>query len=116
MRQSSRSIFTQQKDIREIAGDHYININIKVAKTDVAAKLVDGVLLAGTLVDSTGKPANGAMTYGIVFADVDFNGSMGTEILPVMIHGFVNKAKIEEYSGEVVTPEAITALNMIKFL
>lgn len=116
MRQSSKTISVGQKDIREIAGDHFVNINIKVAKTDVAAKLVDGVLPAGTLVDKDGKPANGTTSYGILFEDIDFNDSMGTEILPVMIHGFVNKAKIEEYSGEAVTAEAITALNMIKFL
>lgn len=116
MRQSSYTISVGQKDIREIAGDHYVNINIKVAKTDVEAKLVNGILPAGTTVDSTGKPANGATSFGIVFADVDFNNSMGTEILPVMIHGFVNKAKLKEYSGEDVTPEAIAAINMIKFL
>lgn len=116
MRQSSKTISVGQKDIREIAGDHFVNINIKVAQTDVAAKLVNGVLLAGTLVDKDGKPANGATSYGILFEDIDFNDSMGTEILPVMIHGFVNKAKIEEYSGDTVAAEAITALNMIKFL
>ncbi|MCT4593173.1 MAG: hypothetical protein N4A57_02715 [Anaeromicrobium sp.] len=116
MRQSSRTIFTQQKDIREIAGDHYVNINIKVAKTDVQAKLVEGVLPAGTAVDSTGRPANGTTSHGVTFADVDFNDSMGTEILPVMIHGFVNKARLKEYSSEDLTAEAITAMNMIKFL
>jgi len=116
MRQSTRTISVGQKDIREIAGDHFVNINIKVAKTDVAAKLVDGVLLAGTLVDKDGKPANGTTSFGILFEDIDFNNSMGTEILPVMIHGFVNKGKIEEYSGDTVSTEAIAALNMIKFL
>lgn len=116
MRQSSKTISVGQRDIREIAGDHFVNINIKVAKTDVTAKLVDGVLPAGILVDKDGKPANGATSYGILFEDIDFNDSKGTEILPVMIHGFVNKARIEEYSGDTVSADAITALNMIKFL
>lgn len=116
MRQSSKTIFTQQKDIREIAGDHYVNINIKVGKTDVTAKLKDEVLPAGTVVDKDGKPANTTNAFGIVFADVDFKDSTGTEILPVMVHGFVNKTKLKEYSGEDVTAEAIAAMNMIKFL
>lgn len=116
MRQSSRIISVEQKDIREIAGDHYVNINKKVAKTEVASKLKDGILPAGTIVDKDGKPANGVTSFGIVFGDVDFNNSMGTEILPIMIHGFVNKTKLKEYSGDDITAEAITALNQIKFL
>lgn len=116
MRQSSKKIFTEQKDIREIAGGHYVNINIKVDKTKVSSKLQDGILLAGTLVDKNGEPANGVTSFGVVFEDIDFNNSMGTEILPVMIHGFVNKEKLKEYSGESITDEAIASLNMIKFL
>ncbi|CAM3001795.1 hypothetical protein HAHI6034_10910 [Hathewaya histolytica] len=116
MRQSNYKISVGQRDIREIAGDHYVNINIKVRKTDVTDKLKEGVLPAGTTVDPKGKPENGATSFGIVFADVDFNNSKGTEILPVMIHGFVNKAKLKEYTGEEVTEEAIKAMNMIKFL
>lgn len=112
MRQSSYSISTSQKDIRALAGDHYVNTNIKVAKTDVSTKLVDGILPAGTLVDKTGKPANGTTSYGITFADVDFNNSKGTEILPVMIHGFVNSKAI----ADTPTAEAIAALKQIAFM
>lgn len=116
MRQSSYSISVGQRDIRQLAGDHYININIKVKKTDVESKLVNGVLPAGLAVDKDGKPSNGINSFGVVFTDVDFNNTMGTEILSVMIHGFVNKAKLKEYSGEELTQEAITAMNLIKFL
>lgn len=116
MRQSSKTIFTQQKDIRAIAGEHYVNINIKVTKVDVLATLKDEVLLAGTVVDKNGKPANNTDAFGIVFADVDFKDSTGTEILPILVHGFVNKSKLKEYSGEDVTVEAIAAMSMIKFL
>lgn len=120
MRQSSSTIGTKQKDIRQLAGDHYVNVNIRVKKTDVSAALVDGVLLAGTRVSKTGLKAvttgDTSTAYGVVFADVDFNNSTGTEILPVCIHGFLNKAMIKEYSGADVDTAEEKALNMIKFL
>ncbi|MEG1004623.1 MAG: hypothetical protein RSF37_14605 [Clostridium sp.] len=116
MKQSSYSIGAQQKDIRALAGDHYVNTNIKVAKTSVNAKLKNGILPAGTIVSSVGAPVTGATAFGVTFADVDFNGTKGTEILPVCIHGFLSKKKIKEYTGVDVTAEDIAALNMIKFL
>lgn len=122
MRQSTISIGTQQKDIRALAGDHFVNVQIKVSKTNVTAKLVNGVLPAGTRIALNGTPAVSSGTplasnaYGIVFVDVDFNNSKGTEVVPVCIHGFLSKTKIKEYSGTDVTAEEITALNMIKFI
>lgn len=122
MRQSSYSVIGQQKDIRAIAGDHYTNTNIKVTKATVTAKLVNGILPAGTRLTSTGAVATSSGTplvsnaFGVTFVDVDFNNSKGTEVVPVCIHGFLNKVKIKEYSGTDVTAEEITALNMIKFL
>ncbi|ACD25057.1 hypothetical protein FDC50_07030 [Clostridium botulinum] len=112
MRQSGYSISVGQKDIRAIAGDHYININKKVAKEDVASKLVDDILPAGTLVDKDGKPSNGTNTWGLTFTDVDFKNSKGTEILPVTIHGFINSKAIEDKP----TAEAIAALKQITFM
>lgn len=116
MRQSSKNVSVAQRDIRAIAGDHYVNIPVKVAKSAVSAKLVDGILPAGTAVAINGAPANGTTSYGLVFADFDFNNSKGTETISVMIHGFVDTARLQSYSGEVLTAEAKTAMNMIKFL
>ncbi|WXR61226.1 hypothetical protein WG909_13125 [Peptostreptococcaceae bacterium AGR-M142] len=116
MRQSSYSISLGKKDIRELAGDHFVNINIKVAKTDVESSLVKGVLPAGTVVNNRGIPANDATAFGIVYSDIEFNDSMGTEILPVMIHGFVNKAKLKKFTNVDIAQEAIKAMNMISFL
>lgn len=110
MRQSSKTISIGKKDIRDIAGEHYINLNFKVKKTDVQSKLVDGVLPAGTLVNSTGIPANDATTYGVLFNEIDFNDSKGTEILPILVHGFLNKTRLKEYTNEEITVEAEKAV------
>lgn len=118
MRQSSYTIGAAQKEIRSLAGDHYVSINLKVAKTDVTASLVNGVLEAGTLIAADGKTVvtseSATTAYGVVFQDVDFNNSKGTEVVPVMIHGFVNSAKIklDETNGAVEKK----ALSMIAFL
>lgn len=118
MRQSQYTIGAKQTEIRALAGEHYVNINLKVAKANVTDVLVDGVLEAGTLLTATGKKVTTSElttdAYGIVFQDVDFNNSKGTEVVPVMIHGFVNTKKIKLD----VTNSAVekTALNMIAFL
>lgn len=116
MRQSGYTIGTQQKNIRALAGDLFQNINIKVAKTAVNASLKNGILPAGTIVNNKGIPANDNTAYGVVYNDVDFNNTKGTEILSVCIFGFLNEAKITEYSGTAPSEAAKTALNMIKFL
>lgn len=116
MRQSSYTIMDQQKDIRALAGQLYQNVNIKVAKSVVTSKLVKGILPAGTIVNNVGAPANDGTAFGVVFNDVNFNDSKGTEILSVCIFGFLSKARIKEYTNVEPTAEAIAALNMIKFL
>ncbi|MDM0722979.1 hypothetical protein ACQR3D_15270 [Clostridium perfringens] len=99
MRQSSYTIGAAQKDIRAIAGDHFITIPMKITKSTVDAKLVSGVLEAGTLLTAKGAPVNtsagGSDAFGIVFTDVDFNDSKGTEVVPVLIHGVVDTKKIK---------------------
>ena len=126
MRQSSFQIGTKQKDIRALAGDHYVNINMKVKKADVSAALVNGVLEAGTLITAGGKKVTTTVSstdaYGIVFADVDFNNSYSadgvadnaTEVVPVMIHGFVKTSAIKLDSSNGAVEK--TKLNMIAFL
>lgn len=115
MRQSSYTIGVAQKEIRKLAGDHYVNVNLKVEKSKVNAKLVNGVLEAGTILTSAGVVSTtGADAYGIVFQDVDFNNSKGTEVVPVMIHGFVDTAKVKLDSSNGAAQK--TALKMIAFL
>lgn len=120
MRQSSYTIGAAQKDIRALAGDHFVNVNLKVTKSTVNAKLVNGVLEAGTLLTEAGGPVTSSTSasdaYGIVYADVDFNNSKGTEVVPVMIHGFVKTKMIKLNSSDDIAKKEKEALNMIKFL
>lgn len=99
MRQSSYKIEAAQKNILAIAGDHFITIPMKITKSTVNAKLVSGILEAGTLLTAKGETVttNGTSSnaFGIVFTDVDFNDSKGTEVVPVLIHGVVDTKKIK---------------------
>lgn len=99
MRQSSYTIGAAQKNILAIAGDHFITIPMKITKSTVNAKLVSGILEAGTLLTAKGETVttNGTSSnaFGIVFTDVDFNDSKGTEVVPVLIHGVVDTKKIK---------------------
>ncbi|MDH2337296.1 hypothetical protein [Clostridium perfringens] len=99
MRQSSYTIGAAQKNILAIAGDHFITIPMKVTKTNVTDKLVNGVLEAGTLLNNKGSKVSTSVgssdAWGIVFTDVDFNDSKGTEVVPVLIHGVVDTKKIK---------------------
>ena len=118
MRQSSYKIGAAQKNILAIAGDHFITIPMKVKKTDVATSLVSDVLEAGTLLNAKGAKvtSSGASSdaWGIVFTDVDFTHSKGTEVVPVLIHGVVDTKKIK-LDGEHHAKE-IEALKNIIFL
>lgn len=110
MRQSSTKILGEQKNILALAGELFQNTNIKVNKTD--ATLTEGILEAGTIVDNTGKKVNDGTAFGIVYEDVDFNNSHGTEVVPVTIFGFINESALPEKP----TAEVKAALPMIKFL
>lgn len=114
MRQSSRTLMGEQKNILALAGQLFQNTNIKVLNTN--ATLTEGILPAGTIVDKTGKSVNtaldGATAFGIVYEDVDFNNSKGTEIVPVTIFGFIKESALPEAP----VTEAKAALKMIRFL
>ena len=116
MRQSTRKILGEQKNILEIAGQLFQNIDIKVTKSIVNNELVGGVLRAGTIVDLTGKKANTAAlaskAVGIVYHDVDFNDSKGTEVVPITVFGFIKKSVLPE----VPVNEVLPVLKMIMFL
>lgn len=115
MRQSSTKILGEQKNILALAGELFQNTNIKVNKTD--ATLTEGILLAGTIVDKVGKKVDGTTVtndkaFGVVYEDVDFTNSHGTEVVPVTIFGFVKESVLPEKP----TGEVKAALPMIKFL
>lgn len=110
MRQSTTKILGSQKNILALAGELFQNTNIKVSK--ITTTLKEGVLEAGTIVDKTGKKANDDTAFGVVYEDVDFNNSHGTEVVPVTIFGFVKESALPEKP----TTEAKAALKMIQFL
>lgn len=115
MKSVKKKIFAAQRDIRAVL-EHFVSVNLKLKKTDVTEKLKEGILPAGTVVDEAGKPAKGETAFGIVMNDIDFNDSTGTEVASILVHGFVDKAKIQEYTGEKVADENVKALSLIKFL
>ncbi|UZQ49105.1 hypothetical protein [Clostridium kluyveri] len=114
MRQSNRTITSGQKQILAYNG-LYLNVNLKVAKSAVTLNS-NGILPAGTVIDKTGKSVNtselGATAFGIVYNDVDFNNSNGTEVIPVTIFGFVKESAL----SAAPVAEVKTALKMIQFL
>ena len=114
MRASTRSISSKSDTILAYTNT-YLNVNRKVNKTDVTLN-EDGILPAGTIVDINGKSVNttelGSTAFGVVYEDWDFNDSMGTEVIPITIFGFVNLAKLPAAPVDAVK----TALKMIQFL
>lgn len=122
MRQSGYSVGTKQKDIFAVAGSNFMNVNIKLTKTTVNSKLVNGILPAGTRIAKNGSIATegsssaASTAYGVLVNDVDFNNSKGTEIASVCIFGFLSEARINEYTSGTVSEYEKAALNMIKFL
>lgn len=109
MRQSSKKIFGEQKNILEVAGQMFTTIPIKVNKSALSGETL---LKAGTIIDKTGQKVNDATAFGIVYEDVDFTDTKGTEVVPVLVFGFVKESALP------VQPEtaAKTALKMILFL
>lgn len=110
MKQSTTSILGAQKNILALAGELFQNTNIKVSKTDTT--LTEGILLAGTIVDKTGKKVTDGTAFGVVYEDVDFNNSSGTEVVPVTVFGFIKESSLPEKPAT----EVKAALPMIKFL
>jgi len=110
MRQSRYSITGAQKNILAFHG-LYLNTNIKVNKSDATLD-ANEILPAGTIVDKAGKTAADATAFGVVYEDVDFKDSQGTEIVPVTIFGFVNVHELPVQPSAAV----ITALKMIQFI
>lgn len=118
MRQTSQNVVNAQKDIRKFAGDRDTMTNIKVKKSDVSGQLKGGILPAGTAMSDKGQ-VDESTPFGLLFNDLDFNGIKEQETVTasVMIDGFVDKARVEEYIGKNVPEQVITALKgKIQFL
>lgn len=110
MRQSSKAILDSQVNILKYT-QLFLPVSIKVAKSSTTLD-ANGILPAGTIVDQTGKVVNDATAFGVVYEDVDFNNSMGTELVSVVIFGFIDTSKLPVAPSDT----AKTAMNMIKFL
>lgn len=111
MRQSTRKIMGSQKNILALAGELFQNINIKVDKSKTTLNS-DEILPAGTFVDKDGKVVNDSTAFGVVYSDVEFKDSHGTEIVPVTIFGFIKESELPVAP----TNETKEALKIIKFL
>ena len=91
--------------------DHYVAIGVKhekaISGSAGLAVLQDGryVVKAGTV-----YPKNDATAVGIILNDYDVTD--GDQMMSVVIHGFIKKAALPVE----LTPEAIAALNQIKFI
>lgn len=110
MRQSKYSVTGAQKNILAFHG-LYLNTNIKVNKSDATLD-ENEILPAGTIVDKSGKTVTDGTAFGVVYEDVEFKDSMGTEVVPVTIFGFVNVHELPVQPSAAV----ITALKMIQFI
>lgn len=120
MRQSTNTIGASQKNIFAIAGDNFVNVNIKITKATVSASLKDGILEAGTLITKAGAVATSTTSasdaYGVLVNDIDFNNSNGTEIGAVCIHGFIKESATKFNATAGIKAKEIETLNQIKFL
>jgi len=99
--------------------DHYVALAITVDDTGVTAnaegkKIVPkGTILGGGFItDDTvlAVPANDETAEGVLFNDVDV--TYGPASGAAIIHGFIDLSKLPEAPSD----EAVTALNMIKFI
>ena len=58
------------------------------------------------------ETVNDGTAFGVVYEDIDFTDSMGTEVVPVIIFGFINIYKMPTAPSAT----AISALKMIQFI
>lgn len=117
MYSKTETLTAANKTILALAGQLFQTTNVKVAKTNVTSKLDAGVLKAGLVLTKDGKYVDGTTVtadkaFGLLYKDVDFNNSTGTETVSVLIFGFVK----ESILPEVVPAGAKTAMKMVQFL
>lgn len=116
--QKSNTYMGENKTILALAGELFQNINVKMKKTDLTAALnVNGILPAGTIVTRDGKYVDGVTitddkAFGLVYEDVNFNGSTGTENIPVTIFGFIKESTLPKAPSTA----AKSAMKMLFFM
>lgn len=115
--EKKRTIFGENKTILKYAGNLFQNVLVKVNASDVTE--VDGkrILKGGTILSEDGKIVDGTTitddnAFGLVYRDIDFTYSNGTETVPVTIFGFIDESVLPE----VVSSTAKLKMNMLKFL
>ncbi|EGO86254.1 hypothetical protein G8S49_11140 [Clostridium botulinum C] len=115
--ETKQTYMGENKTILEFAGELFQNAMVKVKKTDIEEEKGKRLLKAGTVISKDGKVVDGSKVtndkaFGLVYRDVDFTYSNGTETIPVTIFGFVK----EKALPKVVPEDAKKALKMIEFL
>jgi hypothetical protein len=115
MKASTQNISAQSGTILAYA-QHFVNVNVKttLANTGLGAGVT--LLPAGSIVDKTGKlivaGSTDAQAFGVVYEDIDFKNTVGTENLSVVIHGFVKASAVPG----TLTATMQSALKMIQFI
>lgn len=93
--------------------DHFVGMPITL---DFAAVSADAngqkLVKAGTPINAAGVADNTATAKGILLSDVYSKNPNGT----IVIHGFIDTAKAQAYSGVTVATVVKTALPMVAFL
>ncbi|ASN68281.1 hypothetical protein 10S11_19 [uncultured Caudovirales phage] len=107
----------ENKTILQFAGELFQNMSVKVNKSDVPE--VDGkrILKAGTVISKDGKIVDGTKVTndkacGLVYRDIDFTYSNGTETIPVTIFGFIKESALPK----AVSEESKAVMKMIMFM
>ena len=112
-----QSYMGKNETILQFAGELFQNMSVKVNKNDVPE--VDGrrILKAATILSKDGKIVDGTKvtndkSLGLVYRDIDFTYSNGTENVPVTIFGFIKESTL----SKAVAEEAKAAMKMIMFV
>ena len=107
----------ENKTILAFAGELFQNALVKVTKTNVTTSLVNGILPAGTVISKDGKVVDGTIiaddkAFGLVYRDINFTHSNGTETIPVTIFGFIKESKLPK----TISTNAKVAMKMLLFV
>jgi hypothetical protein len=107
----SRKTLTAPVEI--LKNDHFVGIPITLDFTSVTADANGQKLVkAGTPINASGVSDNTATAKGILLYDVYSENPNGV----IVIHGFIDTAKAQSYSGVTVAAVVKTALPMVAFL
>lgn len=112
-------LYTGSNDtILKCGCDQFHNMAVKVSKDIITPALnADGVLKAGTVLTKDGKFVDGNTVtddkaYGLVYEDVNFTNSNGTQMVPVTLFGFIDETKLPKP----VSTAAKAAMKLLLFI